>query len=956
MKWIPYSLTFLICIFLTNGLIAQQKFSHNAVQLVPGPDGIVRCASMEVDFVKRLNNPNLQSIEDFEKWLAPKIVEYKKQAANKSTPSIITIPFVVHVLHNGEPVGSAPNITDAQVLSQVQVLNEDFRKILGSRGWNDHPAGADVEIEFCPAATDPYGNPTNGINRVNIQQDGANRDDLEGAIKPSTIWDPTKYMNMWSVKFADPDDNLLGYAQFPEGSGLPGMPVSGEDPSTDGVVIRYEAFGTIDEDDGSFILMNNYNLGRTATHEVGHWVGLRHIWGDGLGCNLPAVPPGCSCLQDDYCEDTPNQEGARYDCDLPYSSACNVPPVPDMKENYMDYTNDVCMNIFTNDQKARVQAVMLNSPRRKELVNSPACAPPSPYIAFAGTNTVLEEGSSCDVQTIDLEVVITTPPSADATVHFSVSGTASQGAGNDFTLSSTSLTFPSGSTASQFITVSIQEDAEVEPGEVIILQIDSVSTTGNTLKSLTNVRHIITILDDDFAPEQAGSTPQILLFTEDFNTLGLDWTVVNAGGSAVTWKVGTPPLGLLGNYHAFISPTALPLPVYLYNPNAFGYSSIESPSINASTATNLELSFTYTCFGEEGYDFGTLWYQKNGGPWVQFGGEISSQPIETSLTVPLPEGANNAANLRLAFRWENDELLGGHPPFSFDNVELRATAGSPATVQTGLSDENENYMGPYATVHFYDPLSGKIMATIKNNSNYDFGCSTLEVDRSINSAGTNAVQFWNSNPSNKLAAKTFLLTTANKNPPAGVSLSTTLFYTNAELSAWESATQQSRHDLETVWVEDNAIATVTPSNGSNYEINKAASTLINYTNANYKLKATIPAKAGGFGIGIAGNPEAVQLGNQPNIGWNGIRTSEIPDLAVFPNPAKDQLTLALKDQTASSMNVIMRNQFGQTIMNSQSTGTDRLTLDITDIPPGVYFFTIKMGEYQTTEKVVVQKD
>mgnify|MGYP003657238790 FL=1 len=179
-----------------------------------GPDGKKRCATMEVDSIRRANDPGMSSLYEQEMWLQQKIAEYKaEQLANptKSMP-VLTIPVVVHVIHNGDAVGSGENISDAQVISQITVLNEDFRKMLGTNGYNTDPVGADVEIEFCLAVVDPTGAPTNGIDRVNY---GVAQFASTGAVetmKPTTIWNPDDYMNMWSVNIGG---GLLGYAQFP---------------------------------------------------------------------------------------------------------------------------------------------------------------------------------------------------------------------------------------------------------------------------------------------------------------------------------------------------------------------------------------------------------------------------------------------------------------------------------------------------------------------------------------------------------------------------------------------------------------------------------------------------------------------------------------------------------------------------------------------------------------------
>lgn len=268
--------------------------------------------------------------------------------------TIYRIPVVVHVVHNGEPVGVGPNISAEQVQSQIEVLNEDFRKKKGTNGANDN--GVDTQIEFFLATTDPSGKTLAepGIHRydggLNIWPTGFFTS-VDSRLKPATIWDPMRYFNIWTVNFGGfVGRNLLGYAQFPSNSGLPGLEINGGEANTDGVVIGYQYFGS--KEKGNFPELNaTYNLGRTCTHEVGHWLGLRHIWGDSDDCAV-----------DDYCDDTPNSQEPNYTCVPNVSCGSN-----DMIENYMDYTDDQCMNLFTQDQKERMIQVLENSPRRNTL-------------------------------------------------------------------------------------------------------------------------------------------------------------------------------------------------------------------------------------------------------------------------------------------------------------------------------------------------------------------------------------------------------------------------------------------------------------------------------------------------------------------------------------------------------------------------------------------------------------
>lgn len=277
------------------------------------------------------------------------------EASTNFNTFIYRIPVVVHVVHNGESTGTGANISEAQVQSQIAVLNEDFRRISGTNGFN--PDGVDTQIEFYLATLDPEGNTLSepGIHRYNgglpIWPTGI-LTSVDSQLKPATIWDPNRYFNIWTVNFGGfVGRNLLGYAQFPSNSGLSGLNVNEGSADTDGIVVGYKYFGSSEK--GNFPDLNTtYDLGRTTTHEVGHWLGLRHIWGDG------------DCAVDDFCDDTPISDEPNYSCETHVSCGTQ-----DMIENYMDYTEDQCMSLFTQDQKDRMIQVLQNSIRRNTLYN-----------------------------------------------------------------------------------------------------------------------------------------------------------------------------------------------------------------------------------------------------------------------------------------------------------------------------------------------------------------------------------------------------------------------------------------------------------------------------------------------------------------------------------------------------------------------------------------------------------
>lgn len=350
----------IFCLFNLGNTYSQDKKTTNKTlfgkpvkaETINPNNGHIRCASTEYEQYLQEKNPKRMTSAQFEAKLAPLINKYKAMRTTSQSGGIITIPVVVHVIYDGEAIGIAPNITDAQVQSQITVMNQDYRKMLGTPGYNTNPVGADTQIQFELAKQDPNGNPTNGIDRVSLNQPSWSDIDIEATLKPSTIWDPTFYMNMWSVKFTD--NTLLGYAQFPDGSGLGGLSTSGGTSNTDGVVSNYDVFGSNTYNDGSFLLDATYNKGRTMSHEVGHWLGLIHIWGD--------TPCG-----DDYCADTPVHHKENYGC--PTVVNCDATG-NEMVENYMDYTDDACMNIFTQNQKDRITTIINNASRRSSLKTS----------------------------------------------------------------------------------------------------------------------------------------------------------------------------------------------------------------------------------------------------------------------------------------------------------------------------------------------------------------------------------------------------------------------------------------------------------------------------------------------------------------------------------------------------------------------------------------------------------
>ena len=277
--------------------------------------------------------------------------------------TIYKIPVVVHVIHNN-PVGviggaNNANISDAQIQSQLVALNEDYRRKVGTNGFNTNPVGADMEIEFVLATKDPSGNVTTGITRTYINQTSWNLLGDSQTIADKIRWDYQKYLNIWVMRS---DGSTIGYSAFPYDSKLIGLGATTQDIKDqtifDGVIIDYRNFGTCCGN-----LSTTYNLGRTTTHEVGHWLGLLHPNGD----------ENCGT---DYCNDTPTIESLNLSTNCnKITSNCNNVKTTNMIENYMDYSPDRCMNLFTNDQKNRTRAALDLSITRKKLLQSLSVLP-----------------------------------------------------------------------------------------------------------------------------------------------------------------------------------------------------------------------------------------------------------------------------------------------------------------------------------------------------------------------------------------------------------------------------------------------------------------------------------------------------------------------------------------------------------------------------------------------------
>ncbi len=314
--------------------------------------------------------------QQFETWVQSLTPTVKNGKNNVATiQSIVNIPVIVHVIHNNQNVNSnfattGNNISAAQIIDQINILNKDFN---GTNADSNlipavfKPLRGRFQVNFCLAVVNPTGGilAEPGIDRINRVSKGwtnlpYSTTYFDATVKPNSIWNPNKYFNIWLSTLTG---GVLGYATFPNpsSSGVGGLPAPYGSATTDGIVVNPNNFGSI----GTAQFSNN-DKGRVATHEVGHWLGLRHIWGDS-NCGT------------DFCNDTPPAQNSNYGCfNHPYKlGVCPGNTTGEMTMNFMDYGDDACMVMFTADQKNRAQLILTNSPIRAALITSTVCNLPT---------------------------------------------------------------------------------------------------------------------------------------------------------------------------------------------------------------------------------------------------------------------------------------------------------------------------------------------------------------------------------------------------------------------------------------------------------------------------------------------------------------------------------------------------------------------------------------------------
>ncbi|MCF8277794.1 MAG: T9SS type A sorting domain-containing protein [Flavobacteriales bacterium] len=559
----------------------------------------------------------------------------------------------------------------------------------------------------------------------------------------------------------------------------------------------------------------------------------------------------------------------------------------------------------------------------------PTC---SPAVTFSVATQAANEANGTTANgclpyvDVIIPIGIASAPSQNASVNVTVSGgTATQGV--DYQLLNTNITLSSGNLTGN-VTVRVFNDDYVEGNETIILSYSLNANGGNATQGGVNQTVTITINDDDLDPALAQGTQTIL--SENFeNGLGIMTTLNPAGDTP--WQVGNEAAAETQPYN-----------IPSTNTSNFAYVNDDDcncdmsevdlifPTIDLSSYTSAQVSFdtyfegnTYQGSTEyaglfvslDGQNFslvGDLVASGVDGPWVSQQFDLAAYLGESTVTL-------------LIYYNDGGGWLYG---CTVDNVLVTGETNIAVQAAVNTNNGDEAKLGPNGTVHFYDPTTGDVMASIQNTSSWDYGCVTLEVDRS--GLNPSAVAFNSNANADKLHSKTFSIVPENNNPNGTYNLS--LYYRQNEVTAWESATGNSRNNAQIIKVSNARINDVTPANFASYAIGNASATVSSF-GSDVKFTASFNTGFSGFGVGIL-NTLITDI-NEP-----------LTDVGVYPNPNDGSFTISGLE-LGSTYRVY--NALGKLILGEQFAVQNQ-RVQLSDVAPGVYFLVAeqdgKLGKVQ----------
>ncbi len=758
-----------------------------------------RCYTVEIqnNFLKK--HPNAESPIQFEAWLQGKIADRRRALSAKGrketfgTVTEYTLPIVFHIIHNGEAVGTTPNVDASFIQAQLLQLNKDYANLSGS----SYSVASSTGIQFALAAKDPIGKTLAepGIDRVNriTKKWGAAPFEFSttvtDTIKPATIWDPYRYVNVWLLEDVTDQGSsgILGIATLPTSATLAGLD-SAETDTDAGVVINSGTVGSIFSSASCGSTTNPYTLGRTLTHELGHFFGLRHIWGD-------------STCATDFCDDTPIHYDANFGKPKhPKPNSCGT--ADEMFEDYMDYTDDDVMNTFTTNQVERMQTVMLNSPRRMTLATSNvATAMPvgSNKLSFAicsGVLDVPETGNAGTTQrykdvniTLNVEKVAT----ANTTVVLQTSGSAKRGI--DYELLTDTLSFLKNDGA-KTITLRVFDNNTIDGDRTVTL---SYSIVGNGVVAAPNGQSLtITIQDDD---SKVIGNNSVNLINENFGTTGgsipKGWTTDSSSGSPNFFVVSSTGNTIgTGQWAHVTNSNKKPL-TYTKSATSDYYSVLSTPMVSGTAYKSIDtLKFKYKAggfaynsttgtgaYGSVNYTLNTPFDYNSAVFFNDSTGLTGSAPYYKSTQSPVLIAPKllSSSNFYIHFMWETNTKSGSNPGLCLDDITLNAT---PYAIDTVVG-KSYTLIVPASSTNLIRSTNDDIIASVTAAT------STIKnFVASVAEAGASQVGFLVGTKSYQRSKK--VITFDNGTADTTSTYTTTLYYTTNEAAVWSSSLKSIR--------------------------------------------------------------------------------------------------------------------------------------------------------------------
>ena len=605
------------------------------------------CSTMEHVQQQLQSNPQLmQQYEEMKTLLQQQEINSLHRADRAIYPTIY-IPVVFHIVTNGDALGTGENITDAQCLSQIDALNQQYNAQdveIAKVPAVFQNLVATTNFQFCLAKFDPDGNPTTGIVRhalANATWD--TETDIDNTLKPSTIWDHTKYLNIWSVRMGGQliTDGVLAYSSLPYFGSA----------NSDGIIARYNTIGT------TGTLLATYHEGKTITHEAGHWLGLLHIWGDDNGLCAGAANAGT-----DYVSDTPDQADLNFGCPTFPHISCNNGPNGDMFMNYMDYSDDACRNMFTNGQSTNMHAAVDNF------------------------RTAIKTSSSECFFNLDAAIVKINFPK-DTICSFNFYPVITIKNEGTTTLTSGKFYYQIDGDVVQILnwTGSLVSQSEIQ----VTLPLQQVFVQGNHTLDVT-FGNANGQPADNFGGNDSkgitfyaynGATGAALPFSEGFENAfpATNWSVYNPNNDVIMWTKSIS----YGGYGTSASCVVMDNTAYGVNPNK-KKDAFTSDSYDFTTVMYPELKFdvAYAEYSATRSDSLNVYYSLNCGSswtkiWNQKGSDLATAPAQTTLftpsnsqwkTVSVPL-LNIAGQNKVSFKFEN--VTGWGNAMYLDNINVQ---------------------------------------------------------------------------------------------------------------------------------------------------------------------------------------------------------------------------------------------------------------------------------------------